>query len=78
MLARNCTCPARCRGFGRFWASRRLCGSWPETLLWEVGIEFPRFTILALFPLIPVIPFYAELERIRETIETVAEDRIRL
>jgi len=28
--------------------------------------------------LIPVIPFYAELQRIRETIETVAEERIRL
>jgi hypothetical protein len=29
-----------------------------------------------LFPLIPLIPFSAELERIRETIETVAEDLI--
>ena len=28
--------------------------------------------------LIPLIPFYAEDQRIRETIETVAEDRIRL
>ena len=28
--------------------------------------------------LIPLIPFYAEIQRIRETIETVAEDRIRL
>jgi len=28
--------------------------------------------------LIPLIPFYAEIQRIRKTIETVAEDRIRL
>jgi hypothetical protein len=29
---------------------------------------------IALIPLIPLIPFYVELPRIRETIESVAED----
>src|ERR1700758_4114341 len=39
-----------------------------------------RQTDLACFtqlPLKPLIPFYAELERTRETIETAAEERIR-
>jgi len=38
----------------------------------------PTSFVISTLSLIPVIPFYAEIQGMRETIETAARDRISL